>query len=453
MALFFQLLLCSWIFSWAFAGPVSLVAKSPESAPAHDITKRDIDPIRSAYRGIHWDDAYSQCTTDEFNILVESSRMALDVTSYKLGQYWDSPAWHRYFVRDWKTNPTYGWHGNERSQDTFLNIRNNIEQVSKFPREGRKDKRGNWSRSKQTSYRCQEIPNYNKCAKSPNKAGRWTGPSAYTAQPAANPDGWAVVFCPRFFQDGRAKYINRITDGTTKKPSDIGTLISYEYIVIHEWMHNKLFGYKFMIEDVKGNIPGQPDGRTIYGDTLCHEYAWINMGTSRVPGGGVNLMVAWNADNYAWFFNYNWYYYHWSWNDDGSHSYKRSLVDRDNDDDIITFDSTGGEVDEKDIDLSQDTIPINVHVEGADSHGTPMAVINYVGEDYDDFVKDSKESFVSPDSDCILSAECNLSDGNAIDPKCICKCDGEIASLEDPRCAGFAGSLPDPPKGGPGNGP
>lgn len=60
--------------------------------------------------------------------------------------------------------------------------------------------------------------------------------------------GWAVVFCPRFFQDGRSKYINEITGGTKKQPSDIASLISYEYIVIHEWMHNKLFGFKFMSE-------------------------------------------------------------------------------------------------------------------------------------------------------------------------------------------------------------
>lgn len=38
---------------------------------------------------------------------------------------------------------------------------------------------------------------------------------------------------------------NRITDGTRKQPSQIGTLISYEYMVIHEWMHNRLFGYRF----------------------------------------------------------------------------------------------------------------------------------------------------------------------------------------------------------------
>ena len=56
------------------------------------------------------------------------------------------------------------------------------------------------------------------------------------------------MFCPRFFKDGRARYINRITSGGSRPANEIGSLISYEYIVIHEWMHNKLFGYRFMSE-------------------------------------------------------------------------------------------------------------------------------------------------------------------------------------------------------------
>ncbi|KAL9623568.1 MAG: hypothetical protein Q9160_002249 [Pyrenula sp. 1 TL-2023] len=316
----------------------------------------------------------------------------------------------------------------------------NIRQVAQFPRKGKKDRRGNWSRTKQTSYRCQEIPNYNKCAKAPNQFGKWTGPYVSIPQDTffqvllipgrtglhilQSPVPilkvrWAVVFCPRFFKDGRSRYINEITGGNKKQASEIGFLISFEYIVIHEWMHNKLFGYKFMsksnhrlnrpvllmliirlVEDVKGNIPGQPDGQTIYGDSLCHEYAWLNMG-GRIPGGGVNIYTAWNADNYAWFFNYNWYWYQWQWKDDGSHSFKRSLAERD--DDPITFDSSEGDVSEKDLDMSQDTVPINVHVEGKDQNGLAMATFDYVGEDYGDFINDSKQAFTAPNSDCILS--------------------------------------------------
>ena len=110
------------------------------------------------------------------------------------------------------------------------------------------------------------------------------------------------------------------------------------------------------------------------------------------------------ADNYAWFFNYNWYWNHWSWRDDGSHSFKkRSLGDRDIDKDPITLDSSENVVSEDNLDVSQDTIPINVHTEGNDKHGTLQATFDYVGESYDDFIKDSKQPFTAPNSNCILS--------------------------------------------------
>lgn len=107
-----------WKFALSFylagvatGSPVDLLKRSPEPEPENHLSKRDIEPIREAYRGVHWDDAFAQCTTPQFNILVESTRMALDVTNYRIGdQEYDSPAWHRYFVRDWKTNPNYGWH-------------------------------------------------------------------------------------------------------------------------------------------------------------------------------------------------------------------------------------------------------------------------------------------------------------------------------------------------------
>lgn len=110
MARLLQIVLYSGLLAWAVATPVSLVAKSPDPEPGHAIAKRDLESTREDYRGIYWDDAYSQCTTDEFNILAESTRMALDVSSYGLNQEYDSPAWNRYFVKDWVTNPNYGWH-------------------------------------------------------------------------------------------------------------------------------------------------------------------------------------------------------------------------------------------------------------------------------------------------------------------------------------------------------
>lgn len=55
--------------------------------------------------------------------------------------------------------------------------------------------------------------------------------------------------------------------------------------------------------------------------------------------------------------------------------------------------------------------------------------------------------------DCVLSEECQHPDGYAINAACVCKCGGQIASMHDPGCQGFQGALPDPPPGGPPNGP
>lgn len=77
--------------------------------------------------------------------------------------------------------------------------------------------------------------------------------------------------------------------------------------------------------------------------------------------------------------------------------------DNDNDTMAADIDGTGDEVNEDDIDLSQATIPINVHPEGTDANGTLLATFDYVGEDYDDFVNDINDSFVAPNSNCTLS--------------------------------------------------
>lgn len=92
MIVFSKLTLFGCLLAIVGASPVNILASDPE---ARDLRERDdIEPIREAYRGIHWDDALAQCTHDEFLILVESTRMALDLVNYVNtgSQWWDSPA-------------------------------------------------------------------------------------------------------------------------------------------------------------------------------------------------------------------------------------------------------------------------------------------------------------------------------------------------------------------------
>ncbi|KAI0008094.1 hypothetical protein F4779DRAFT_618968 [Xylariaceae sp. FL0662B] len=321
--------------------PPDLPESHVDVAPKSPIIKRG---FREAYRGIHWDDALLQCSTDEFDIILEATRMALDVTSYFMTREWESVAWHRYFVKPWKANSLWDWHSSQRNHDLFLNIHDNMYQVSQFPRKGKKDRKGNWSRYKQTSYRCHDVEGYHKCALAPDEHGIWHGESAYTADGSASLDGWAVVFCPRFFKDGQLKYINRITD---------------------------------VIDVDERDIPDFPNGRMVYGERLSHNFAWKHMGTRDYPGGAINADVAFNVlPGVA---------------DDGGPY-----------DGAVEMDD--GEFDTADVDLDKIEVfvPINAHSD-EDDDKSPEAVINYVGEDYDDFVEDSKEPFVAPNSNCILS--------------------------------------------------
>jgi hypothetical protein len=220
--------------------------------------------------------------------------------------------------------------------------------------------------------------------------------------------------------------------------------------MIHEWMHADVLGTKFHIEDVKGNIPGQPDGQTIYGASLCFEYAWRNMPTS------VNWATSRNADNYAWFFTNYWYMYktNWGWNDDGSqlNTKKRGLLDARQDDagdDAPVLD--GDDLDDmsvSEVDLQQKDSQGMVNCQSDGDDNLDDAVCDYVGEEWGDYVKDRTQDFDS-NGGCNLSHFCwDSFSGGGVDPQCVCTCGGEMTPLSDQRCAGYAGFLPDPPSNG-----
>lgn len=51
------------------------------------------------------------------------------------------------------------------------------------------------------------------------------------------------MFCPPFFAAGN--YLNDITSGPPRVVGDLGSLalISYEQMIVHEWMHAIVMGY------------------------------------------------------------------------------------------------------------------------------------------------------------------------------------------------------------------
>ena len=87
-----------------------VIAAALPSTPRPDIHARDgvspdaLNAAKQAYRGIYWDVAAQQCTGDQFNILVEATRMALKLAEYDYKLIY-SYGWHRFFVSNsrWET--------------------------------------------------------------------------------------------------------------------------------------------------------------------------------------------------------------------------------------------------------------------------------------------------------------------------------------------------------------
>jgi hypothetical protein len=78
-------------------------------APTQDLVPRDripqseLDWANNAFPRIYWDGVADDCDAGQFRILVEATRMALQVLeqtgAWKEDLFW-STGWNRYFVRD-----------------------------------------------------------------------------------------------------------------------------------------------------------------------------------------------------------------------------------------------------------------------------------------------------------------------------------------------------------------
>jgi hypothetical protein len=126
-----------------------------------------LEPIREAYRGIYWEDAYDNCSPDNLAQFVEATRMSLELTNVQ--NEWQSAPFNRFFVRPQKASYNGDWYGPGWTglHDDFLAIRSNIKQAGTMPRMGRPDRNGNFPRRRQIKYSCAEVAGLNKCAKNP----------------------------------------------------------------------------------------------------------------------------------------------------------------------------------------------------------------------------------------------------------------------------------------------
>jgi hypothetical protein len=257
-----------------------------------------LDQLRNDYRGIYWDTAAdpNECTDEQFDILAEAVRVAVnDVTPLGANhqQRAQSSAFNRFFIRPQEAGIDNNWINSHDVTHQFINIMSAMDSIIKFPKIGKKDKKGDYVRAKQIKYKCKPWPNI-PCVGTT---------AAKTSEPAVDPDqGWSTVFCPTFFE--QFKYINELGNDPPRPPSQLPLLHAYEHAIIHEWMHADVasgrYGFSH-ITDVEGNLPGQNGPVSIYGATRSHQFAWVN--AQNVPQTSVNVEVAINADNFALVFH------------------------------------------------------------------------------------------------------------------------------------------------------
>ncbi|KAE8419594.1 hypothetical protein BDV36DRAFT_282223 [Aspergillus pseudocaelatus] len=148
-----------------------------------------------------------------------------------------------------------------------------------------------------------------------------------------------------------------------------------------------------------------------------------------------NVGVKYNADNYAWFWTNNWFNEKWGWEDNG-------LDPRWSPENTT---EPGGPHDMAGPGLGFLMPKDNQTNEQKNCHAgnDPREVFcDYLGEPYSEWLKDREKPFTS-EGGCELTKQCwNSFSEFAIDPSCVCKCDGERTPLSDPKCAGFRGGPP-----------
>lgn len=99
---------------------------------------------------------------------------------------------------------------------------------------------------------------------------------AYTDEPSVTGKGWSITFCDYFFKGTDKNPIRSLTDITKgEKSKQLNSLISHEHLLSHEFMHVKLFGHKYKIEDIDEiNLAGSTGTKTkVYGVSRCQEWA------------------------------------------------------------------------------------------------------------------------------------------------------------------------------------
>ncbi|CZT46971.1 uncharacterized protein RSE6_07486 [Rhynchosporium secalis] len=356
-----------------------------------------LNDLRDAYQGFSWDTAYpggagprgekgtkdGGCDLDSFKVILEATRNAVRLATFSgTDLIQEDRSSNKFFVRN-SIAPAGGrWTSSKDIQNTFASIKHNMLVPSRFPIDGTRKRR----RPQHIGLQCKDtalpLGGHKGCA----------GTAVYLRSDAQRQCyvEWREF---RFLTySDRTTRLNQILEGPRRSEADLGDSrwISYEQVIIHEWLQTDIMGYSEHLNDLVDEIDDNNPKRRVYGMSEARDYAWKFMkGTKQSINKNValndTLKFLLNVENYVSYFVDKMYGAHWGWTGNGN-SYpnrKRRLERRTNqitkrvltDEGPLTNPST----------LSPATWPANCHGELAiDTVDTSAFVCDYVIPPFED---------------------------------------------------------------------
>ncbi|KAJ9652653.1 hypothetical protein H2198_008088 [Neophaeococcomyces mojaviensis] len=284
-----------------------------------------LEELRDKYPGIFWDEVFTNCNETQRDIIIESTRVAVNDLFPTFSNNRDrieSSGFNRFFIRPRERGIDLDWSRSVAFPEfslidrTFSNLVLHITQ-------GGRDSAGRLKRAKQVKYTCREVNNAKRCG---------TGTAAQTHIPALDEgEGWATTFCPVFLDV--YEYMLDVGNVPNRIVYDLPLLHVREHVILHELAHADVASGRNTynhITDIKESLPGYTPNLTMYGATLSHKFAWLK---STDNPSSVNPAVGYNADNFAWVYTNEWFAQRYGWNDDG-----RTLSSQQSADELIPAD-------------------------------------------------------------------------------------------------------------------
>ncbi|TGO73819.1 hypothetical protein BELL_0329g00110 [Botrytis elliptica] len=263
-----------------------------------------LNNLQNAYKGVWWATAYPNaerpygskydvsCDIENFNILVEATRNAVRLAEYAGSDtFLKDRSFNKFFVRN-DIAPIGGrWTSSKDSQATEASIRHNMLLPSRFPLDGTKKS----TRRSRVTYQCKDPETLPANAKGCSKSDV----HAYAINPKWTPN---------------------------VSENSLGALryVSYEQVMLHEWLHCDIMGYSEHLTDLFDTIDDHLPKRKIYGMSSARDYAWKFMQGDKM---NINQNIVANVENYVWYFVDKLYGKQWGWTGKGT-AYPGRLPER-----------------------------------------------------------------------------------------------------------------------------